>query len=160
MPDPIIFDTEDFHRVEAALEGICRQARAESVLLVDRNGQLLVSSGTAENLDGTSLGSLAAGAVAATGGMAALLGEPEFTSIDHGGENRNLHISVLPTSYILLVLFDDRSSMGLVRLRVQQGQQALLQALTAAATRVEEESILDDGFFSEINEDDIDALFG
>src|SRR5690606_41729579 len=43
---------------------------AKSVFLVDKNGQLIASSGATDHIDTTSLASLTAGNIAATGGLA------------------------------------------------------------------------------------------
>ena len=68
----------------------------------------------------TSLASLAAGNIAATGGLASLIGEKEFSILFHEGERDNMHISVIDNRLILVVIFDKRSSVGLVRLRVRR----------------------------------------
>jgi hypothetical protein len=69
-------------------------ASAKVVFLVDKDGQEIASQGEVGNLDTTSLASLAAGNVAATGGMAALIGEKEFPTLSHEGEKESIHISV------------------------------------------------------------------
>ena len=77
------------------------------------------------NLDTTSLASLAAGNVAATGGMAQLIGEKEFPTLSHEGERESIHITVVGR-ILLIVVFDERSSLGLVKLRSRQVSQQLL----------------------------------
>src|SRR5260370_10751452 len=93
--------------------------------LVDKNGQLIASVGATENLDTTSLASLTAGNIAATGGLAKLIGEKEFSILFHEGERDNLHISIIGGRVILVVIFDTRSSLGLVRLRVKKASDEL-----------------------------------
>ena len=75
----------------------------------------------------TSLSSLTAGNVAATGGIAKLLREKEFTSQFHEGEKTNVHITLVGSRVILVVLFDERSSLGLVRLRVKKATEELVR---------------------------------
>ena len=86
------------------------------VFIVDKNGQLISASGDVENIDTTSLASLTAGNIAATGGMAKLLKENEFATQFHEGESQNIHIQLVGNRVILVVIFDSRSSLGLVRL--------------------------------------------
>jgi len=109
-------------------------------------------------LDTTSLASLAAGNVAATGGMAKLIGEREFPTLSHEGERESIHISVIGR-VLLVVVFDDRSSLGLVKLRSRQ----ISPELAAAFAEIELESELaasdDSHRFSEITDEEIDSLF-
>ena len=157
-----ILDKDDYHRLEAALEGLCDQARAESVFLVDRNGQVLATAGEAGGIDGTALGSLAAGAMAATTGIAALAAETRFSSVYLEGEQRHVYLSALDEESVLVLLFGQRSSVGLVRLRLRQVRKNLESLLESVREQDEdtEQSILDDGFFLSIDDGDIDRLFG
>ena len=85
-------------------------ANAKVVFLVDKNGQQIAAHGDIENLDTTSLASLTAGNVAATDGLAQLIGEKEFSILFHEGEKDNIHISIVAQRVILVVIFDERSS--------------------------------------------------
>src|SRR5207248_9878090 len=106
-----------------------RDANARAVLVIDKNGQAFASAGEVEQLDVTSLSSLTAGNVAATGGIAQLLAEKEFAGQFHEGEKTNVHISIVGQRVILVVLFDERSSLGLVRLRVRKAAAELTGVL-------------------------------
>ncbi len=64
---------EEFKQIDEELNRLLAQANAKVVFLVDKNGQLIAATGETENLDTTSLASLTAGNIAATGGMAKLL---------------------------------------------------------------------------------------
>ena len=66
------------------------------------------------------MASLTAGNVAATDALAKLIGEKEFSVLFHEGERDNIHISIVGLRVILVVIFDERSSLGLVRLRVKK----------------------------------------
>ncbi len=61
-----------------------------------------------------------AGKIAATGGLAKLIGEKEFSTLFHEGVRDKLHISIVASRVILVVIFDSRSRLGLVRLRVKK----------------------------------------
>ena len=110
--------------------------------------------GEVGNLDTTSLASLAAGNVAATGGMAELIGEKEFPTLSHEGERESIHISVIGR-LLLMVVFDQRSSLGLVKLRSKQVSQQL-SAMIDEITRADYDS---ESPFAEITDEDIDSLF-
>ena len=111
---------EEHQRISELCSGLQRSANARAVMLVDRNGQFITSHGEVEHLDMTSLASLTAGNMAATSGLARLMGEKEFPNIFHEGEKDHLHLSIVGQRAILVVMFDRRSSLGLVRLRVKQ----------------------------------------
>jgi predicted regulator of Ras-like GTPase activity (Roadblock/LC7/MglB family) len=143
----------------AALLSILRKlltdASAKVVFLVDKNGTLLASAGDAEGFDTTSLASLAAGNIAATGGLANLIGEKEFSILFHEGERDNMHLSVVAERLILVIVFDRRSSVGLVRLRVRQAT-ARLSAVMATALAASDAEL---GEIEELTEADIESLF-
>src|SRR5207302_228577 len=108
QPQMVMYD-EEFQQISAVCERLAREANAKIVFLVDKNGQLIASIGATQDLDTTSLASLTAGNIAATGGLAKLIGEKEFSILFHEGERDNLHISVIGGRVILVVIFDTRS---------------------------------------------------
>src|SRR5882762_8075374 len=124
QPQMVMYD-EEFQQISGVCERLAREANAKIVFLVDKNGQLIASVGATENLDTTSLASLTAGNIAATGRLAKLIGEKEFSILFHEGEKDNLHISIIGGRVILVVIFDTRSSLGLVRLRVKKASDEL-----------------------------------
>ena len=71
------------------------------MLLIGRDGQPIADAGDVDNLDVTSLASLTAGNIAATGGMAKLLKENEFATQFHEGEKANIHIQLVGSRVIL-----------------------------------------------------------
>lgn len=70
---------EEYREITAILEKLLREANAKCVYLVDKDGQLISASGETKDIDSTSLASLTAGNIAATGGLAKLIGEKEFS---------------------------------------------------------------------------------
>jgi predicted regulator of Ras-like GTPase activity (Roadblock/LC7/MglB family) len=156
----VMYD-EEFRQITAVLEKLLREANAKVIFLVDKNGQLISGVGETERFDTTSLASLTAGNIAATGGLAKLIGEKEFSILFHEGEKDNLHISIVGGRVILVVLFDSRSSLGLVRLRVKKGSDELTAIFESLMKKTEakEKSGEMDFPFAEITDDDIDNLF-
>ena len=164
MPDSsLIMYEEESRQINAELTKLHQQTNAQVTFLVDKNGQLIASVGETKNLDTTSMASLTAGNIAATGGMAKLLGEKEFSILFHEGEKDNIHISLIGQRIILVVIFDQRSSLGLVRLRVKKSAEAFNQIFERLAQKTETAKIskLDSKSpFAEITEEDIEKLFG
>jgi len=158
----LILLEEDHSRFSTILEKLKVESNAKVVFLFDKNGQQLCSAGEVEGVDPTSLASLTAGNVAATDGLAKLLGEREFSILFHEGEHDNLHINVVSNSAILLVLFDERSSLGLVRLRVKKatGELSIVLKDVVGRTMGARKSAASGGpELAEITDADIDALF-
>jgi len=159
-PQMVMYD-EEFKQINAVIEKLLREANSKVIFLVDKNGQLITGVGETERFDTTSLASLTAGNIAATGGLAKLIGEKEFSILFHEGEKDNLHISIVGGRVILVVLFDSRSSLGLVRLRVKKASEELTTIFSRLMQKAEEkEKSGDTDFpFAEITDDDIDNLF-
>jgi predicted regulator of Ras-like GTPase activity (Roadblock/LC7/MglB family) len=152
----------DQTRFTSVLERLRHDANAKIVFLIDKNGAQLAAAGDMDGLDPTSLASLTAGNVAATDGLAKLLGEREFSILFHEGEHDNLHINVVSGTAILVVLFDERSSLGLVRLRVKKatGELAGIVSDIIGRSQSQRASMVGSAApFAEITDDDIDALF-
>ena len=160
-PQMIMYD-EEFKAINAIIEKLLRESNSKVIFLVDKNGQLISGVGEVEKFDTTSLASLTAGNIAATGGLAKLIGEKEFSILFHEGEKDNLHISIVAGRVILVVLFDNRTTLGMIRIKVKALVKELSEVFremfersTAAgpATRVE-------AAFVDEAEDEIDRLFG
>jgi predicted regulator of Ras-like GTPase activity (Roadblock/LC7/MglB family) len=151
---------EEFDRITQTLNRLRTDANAKIVFLVDKNGQQIANAGEVDLVDTTSLASLTAGNVAATDGLARLIGEKEFSILFHEGLKDNIHISIVGQRLILVVIFDERSSLGLVRLRVRKassGVERILDEMELKAQRVGVAEATSP--FAEITDDDIDALF-
>ena len=162
LPDLVLYD-EEFRKIKDSLNRLASDANANVVFLVDKNGQQIAAHGEIENLDTTSLASLTAGNVAATDGLAKLIGEREFSILFHEGERDNIHISIVAQRVILVVIFDERTSLGLVRLRVRRAMAELERIFEEIAGKAEKEKqALQADFdspFAEITDEDIDRLF-
>jgi predicted regulator of Ras-like GTPase activity (Roadblock/LC7/MglB family) len=159
-PQMVMYE-EEFQEINVVIERLLQEANAKVIFLVDKNGQLISGVGDTERFDTTSLASLTAGNIAATGGLAKLIGEKEFSILFHEGEKDNLHISIVGGRVILVVLFDSRSSLGLVRLRVKKSSDELSAIFEKLVKKAEdkEKRGSSDFPFAEITDDDIDNLF-
>jgi predicted regulator of Ras-like GTPase activity (Roadblock/LC7/MglB family) len=160
--DLVLYD-EEFQKIRQALQRLLEDASANLVFLVDKNGQQIAAVGGVSSLDMTSLASLTAGNVAATDGLARLIGDNEFSVLFHEGEKANLYISIVARRVILVVMFDERTPLGLVRLRVRRATAELETVFGEIARKVETDKLTHAGEkeapFSEITDDDIDRLF-
>ena len=85
-PDIVMYEVE-FNQIKTILAKLRTDSNAQVVFLVDKNGQLIASAGDTHEIDTTSLASLTAGNIAATGGIARLLGETSESRREAGSEN-------------------------------------------------------------------------
>jgi predicted regulator of Ras-like GTPase activity (Roadblock/LC7/MglB family) len=160
--DLVLYD-EEYQKIRQALQRLLQDANANVVFLVDKSGQQIAAVGEMKSLDATSLASLTAGNVAATDGLARIIGEKEFSVLFHEGEKDNIHIAIVAQRVILVVIFDNRTSLGLVRLRVRRATAELETVFGEIARKHESGRLspaeaLETGF-SEITDEDIDRLF-
>ena len=157
MADPqMVMYEEEFHQIQGFVDALVKSSTAGVVFIIDKNGQLIAAAGDSDQIDTTSLASLTAGNIAATGGMAKLLREQEFTTQFHEGQNANIHIQLVDNRVILVVIFDKKTSLGLVRLRVKKACEQLGVIFKQLADKAEGPGQTP---FAEITDDDIDNLF-
>jgi hypothetical protein len=148
---------EEFNQIQVVVDRLVRDANAKVVVIIDKNGQEIAAAGDLEQVDTTSLASLTAGNIAATGGMAKLLKENEFATQFHEGERANIHIQLVGNRVILVVIFDTRTSLGLVRLRVKKATEELNVIFERLLNKAKDPG--KDSPFAEITDEDIDNLF-
>lgn len=155
---PFIIQEQQFQRIKSVLARLCVECVARVVFLVDRDGQPIAFHGDIGDMDTTSFSSLAAGNVAATSSMAKLIGEDTFPSVVHEGERESIFISLIGRS-LLVVVFDERSTLGLVKLRTKRASHEVHNILDEATRDSAQMRLNNSSFFSEITDDDIDSLF-
>ena len=159
MDSQLVLYEEDHRRILGVIGRLVREANAKGVFVVDKNGQLIAEAGEVRGIDSTSLASLTAGSIAATGGLAKIIGEEDFPIHFHQGTRDNLHITTVARRMILVVIFDERSSLGLVRLRVKKAGAELEKLFDEVRKRAESEGSAAASPFADITDDDIDNLF-
>jgi predicted regulator of Ras-like GTPase activity (Roadblock/LC7/MglB family) len=155
---PVVIHENQFHKLKTVLARLCVECAARAVFLVDRDGQPVAFHGNIGDMDTTSFSSLAAGNVAATSSMAKLIGEDVFPAVVHEGERESIFISVIGRS-LLVVVFDERSTLGLVKLRTKRASHEVATIFEDVMKDSEQQKMSNDSFFAEITDDDIDSLF-
>jgi len=155
---PILMREQQYHQIKAVLAKLRLDSMSRVAFLVGKDGQEIAVHGDVGSLDTTSLASLAAGNVAATGGMAQLIGESEFPTLSHEGERESIHICVIGR-VLLIVVFDDRSSLGLVKLRVKQATNELTNIFEEMLRESSKRDATNTSIFAEISDEDIESLF-
>jgi len=154
---------QDFWEINKNLEQLRKEANAESILLIDKAGQLITSIGDVTSIDMSAFASLSAADFAATSQLALLIGETEFTTLFHQGKNLSLYVSIVAQSVILVVIFGQKTTLGLVRLRVNNISRKLDLIFTRifeklGSAKEEKQRDFSEDFFKEAD-DEIDNLF-
>jgi len=154
------FREEDAKSIHAILVEFLRESGARTALIVDRTGQMITTAGEPPTFDPTAFASLTAADFSANDQLAKMIGEPEFGALFHQGEKESMYLADIARRVILVVLFDNRTTLGLVKLRVKNTVGELNKVFEgmfsqdgAGHSRVET------GFLGEA-EDEIDKLFG
>jgi len=155
---PFIIQEHQFQRLKVILARLCVECAARVVFLVDRDGQTIAFHGDIGDMDTMSFSSLAAGNVAATSSMAKLIGEDVFPAVVHEGQHESIFISVIGRS-LLVAVFDERSTLGLVKLRTKKASFEVAAILDEAVRESPAFSLSENSVFAQITDEDIDSLF-
>lgn len=127
--DRLVFYENDVQQIDDVLDAFLKRSQARCVLLIDLEGHLVTQAGFTESLDTTSIAALVAGSFASTREVARKLGETEFSVLFHQGANENIHISLVSDRALAVIIFDDRTTIGMVRLYASEVVQSLSSIL-------------------------------
>lgn len=148
--DRLVFYKEDISRIDKVLDEFLRLSGAKCALLVDKEGHMVTKSGEAKSVNMDTISALVAGSFAATKEMAKLLGEEHFTALFHQGERDNIQLSLVGDRTLLTILFDDRTTVGMVRLYGNEACKKLCKIFQEASVRQDKdgapEAELDKGY--------------
>lgn len=123
----LVFYKEHIAQLDRIMSEFLSQAGARSAYLIDKDGHLITRVGEGGDFDADTISALVAGAFAATKEMAMLLGEREFSALFHQGERDNIQLSLVGDRAILTILFDDSTTLGMVRLYVSETVSRLVE---------------------------------
>jgi len=156
----LIIYEEEITQIEALISGMLRNAEAKCALLVDKDGHLITRQGFTHSLDTTALAALLAGSFASTKEIARLVGEPEFSVLFHQGKKDHIHMSLVGERSILVIIFDDRTTIGMVRLYAKE----TAAKLTKIFVKVQQKSQATEGAgvgneFASMAQEKLDDIF-
>ena len=129
------FTEDDFQAITGSLQRFLYESNARCALLVDRAGQLVAPIGEAPAFDATAFASLTAADFSANDQLARLIGETDFTTLFHQGERESMYLADIARRIILVVLFDNRTTLGLVRLKLKAVVEELSRMFEAVFAR-------------------------
>jgi predicted regulator of Ras-like GTPase activity (Roadblock/LC7/MglB family) len=119
----LLDEIRDYLTKEVLSEGI------STVLVIDNAGTLIVNIGHKLDLDVVGLSAVAAANFAATEQIAKLIGEKDFVLLFYKGHEESFHFCRVGTEYIIVTIFDNALSLGLLRLKIAEVAQALEKKL-------------------------------
>ena len=153
---------EDYWAINTQIKDLLKNSNSQSVLLIDKTGQMIASVGIEPEFDLMSFASLCAADFEANAQLAKLIGEKDFSTLYHQGSDESMYLAKVAQHIILVVLFNKRTTLGLVRLRVKKAVEGLDTILPRLFDKLEYENEelkeFDEEFTDELNKE-IDALF-
>ena len=156
--DRLTFYKDDVDKIDNLLSEFLRLSGAKCALLIDKEGHLVTKRGEVRTIDIDTISALVAGSFAATKEMARLLGEDEFTAMFHQGERDNIQLSLVGDRTLLTILFDDRTTVGMVRLYAGETAKKLADVYREAMTRTGDDPGLGDEYGTDAKKS-LDKLF-
>lgn len=155
----LVIYKEEIEEIERVLNQLIKNSQAKCALLVDKDGHLITRQGFTHSLDTTALAALLAGSFASTKEIAQLVGEPEFSVLFHQGKKDHIHVCLVGERSILAVIFDDRTTLGLVRLYAKETSEKLAIVLSSATQDKRGEKTKMRSDFSASLESKLDDIF-
>jgi len=119
MPQWTLFEN-DFRSIDQVLHDFLDRTNALSIHLIDRSGQLITSAGRVGDFDATTFASLIAADFTANAEVGQLLGDQGVNAVVSEGRSRSVYSCMLAGRVILCVVFDRRTTLGIVRFRAQR----------------------------------------
>jgi len=153
---------EDYWAINTILQELLKNSNSSSVLLLDKTGQLISSLGAPPQFDLHSFASLCAADFEANAQLAVLIGEKDFSTLYHQGSNESMYLARVEQNIILVILFDKRTTLGLVRLRAKKAVDNLEIVIRRLYGKLEYENEENTEFneeFVQQAEMEIDSLF-
>src|ERR1051325_4141424 len=110
---------EDYNSITETLNRFLAESQCRCAMLVDRAGQLVATVGEQPTFDRTPFAPLTAADFSANDHNSKLIGENDFNSLFHQGEKESMYLADVARRAILVALFDNRATLGLVRLKMK-----------------------------------------
>lgn len=142
MKDMILFP-EDIEQLNQVLIQLVTKANLLLAVLINKDGRLLTSQGSLEQVDTVSMAALVAGNSASTLAIAQLMGESEFSTMYHQGKDKHIYISIVDDNTFLALVFDDRTNIDRVKVFARQFDRQLKASLAQVYNKTEDQINLD-----------------
>ncbi len=157
----LVFYENDIEKINKVLQAFITLSEAKCAMLIDKEGHMVTNAGQEAQFDTDTISALAAGSFAATKEMAKVLGEDEFSVLFHQGKVDNIQLTLIGDRCLLAVVFDERTTIGMVRLYAKEAATRLMEIFKVVEKREPsaDEKLLKDGFSNDAG-NKMDDLFG
>jgi len=159
----LVFYQDVVRDVNRLLREFLKMSNAKCALLIDREGHMVTRQGFTRDLDMDTISALVAGSFAATREMARVLGEDEFSVLFHQGKTDNIQLSLCGDRTLLTVIFDEATTVGMVRLYAAETVKRLTELFEKHQREIEsgarKTETLEKGFAGSAK-DKLNDLFG
>src|SRR5262245_4712969 len=126
----LVFYEDLVRDVNRILREFLKLSNAKCAMLVDKEGHMVTRQGVTRDIDVDTISALVAGSFAATKEMARVLGEDEFSVLFHQGKTDNIQLSIVGDRTLLTVIFDEATTVGMVRLYAAETAKRLGELFT------------------------------
>jgi predicted regulator of Ras-like GTPase activity (Roadblock/LC7/MglB family) len=156
----LVISDRELATISAVLAKLMNDTNATSTMLLDRSGQVIAVQGTGMRRNATTLGALLAGVFSSSREVARLLDEKDFRNIFQQGVQENIYTSMVEEQWLLVIIFDKLTHIGLVKVLSKKASDELGRILECVRkdTKRAKSSVLNLQFRSSV-EDTIDLLF-
>ena len=156
----LIFYEQDIELINKVLDEFNKLSDSKAQMLIDKEGHLVTKAGATETFDMQTVAALVAGSFAATKEMARLLGEDEFSVLFHQGKRDNIQLTLIGDRTILATLFDERTTIGMVRLYAKEAAEKLDKVFAGIGSRDDSGATAALGEFVKEADAKLDDFFG
>ena len=155
----LVFYKDDIDNINSILKEFLNLSDSKCNILIDKEGHLVTKAGSTDDFDMQAVSALVAGSYAATREMARLLGEEEFSVLFHQGLRDNIQLTLVGDRTILATVFDDRTTIGMVRLYAKEAAEKLQKIFVELAKRHDDGTSGLGKEFSESAKNQLDTFF-
>ena len=113
------FNNNQIDKIDNILQKDLINSGVSCSILIDSAGNIITSlEDGCRQIDKDSIACLAAGNYGAVKAMANLMGTEDFASLFHMGKKMSIHLKNVSSEFLLINIFDQDLSLGLLRLKV------------------------------------------
>jgi len=122
----IVLSGEMYKAISEILSELATKTRARTIIFSDMNGHPITQRGVSADINISNMSALAAGGFSATAEIAKLIGEKkQFKYIFHEGENHNVYFSNVGDNFLLILIFNSQTALGMIRIYTKRAIDAL-----------------------------------
>lgn len=141
------------------LRNVVSSSEAITALLITKEGTGIAEAGDISYLNTTAMAALVAGMFSATREVARMVGEKQFSILLQQGEKRHIHISLIPDSVMMVIIFENYHRIGLVRHEANKASKKIAEVLSKQETSAQDQEEVLTPQFKEYAMSLIDKIF-